>query len=57
MPGIGFVDKTYAKNRLCRPKVDLICQSVKPGVFRTKNNFCDIFSYFSTCGSSLEASQ
>ena len=33
MPGIGFVDKLYAKNRL----IDLVCQSVKPGVFRTKN--------------------
>ena len=64
MPGIGFVDKTYAKNRLCgtitsgqhsdyeqniskrMPKLGYVdqrrsmvysfCQSIKPGVFRTK---------------------
>ena len=36
MLGIGFVDKTYAKNRLCSPKVDLFCQSVKM-VFSEKN--------------------
>ena len=29
MPRIGYVDQ----------KVDLFCQSVKPGVFRTKKNF------------------
>ena len=33
MPGIGFVDKMYAKNRFCRPKVDIFCQLVNPGVF------------------------
>ena len=37
MPGIGFVEKIgYVDHR--RSKVDLFCQSVKPGVFRMKKN-------------------